>query len=370
MPQGRDALYRLIAGEASWPPVVVPFGLDPFGWHGVQPSYREVCAFALERCTLLPKVLPFTSPLMTGRGDCAAQITEQGEHNGSVVRRFEIPTSGMPLWSEMVRTPGDTSWKTRSRWIESKEDISRFLGLTGLTGEAPDIDAVRVKESAVGEYGLPYVEVVDPFYMVSEMMPTDFFYITLREDTKLVTALIDQTAERILDCIEVLCRDAGCPFILRLIGAEMAVPPFMSRDDFLRFEGDFYLEAHRLTARHGIPAAFHCHGPVRDIMNDVWEMGYEFFEVFEPPPRGNVTIAEALEAAQGRGIVFGGVDEVLFNTGSTDEVRDAVMRCLDDARPTRRPYILSQSATPFHDPLSPQARDNLLLFMELGVNGA
>jgi len=368
MSQGRDALYRLIAGEASWPPVVVPFGLDPFGWHGVQPSYREVCDFALERCTLLPKVLPFASPLMTGQGESAVRTTEFSEPDGSVVRRFEIPASGMPLRAEMVRTPGDTSWKTRSRWIESKDDIRGFLDLNDLTGEVPDIDAVRVKESAVGDYGLPYVEVVDPFYMVSEMMPTDFFYITLREDTDLVTALIDRTAERILGCIDMLCRDAGCPFILRLIGAEMAVPPFMSRDDFLRFEGDFYREAHRVSARYGIPTAFHCHGPVRDIMNDVWEMGYEFFEVFEPPPRGNVTIAEALDAAQGRGVVFGGIDEVLFNTGTTTEVKGAVMKCLNDARPTGQPYILSQSATPFHDPLSLQARDNLLLFMELGVN--
>ncbi len=64
------------------------------------------------------------------------------------------------------------------------------------------------------------------------------------------------------------------------------------------------------------PPRFHCHGPVRGIMADVWEMGYDLMEPFEPPPRGDVSIAEALEGAGGRGIVFGGVDDVLLQRGS------------------------------------------------------
>ncbi|MDP2982320.1 MAG: uroporphyrinogen decarboxylase family protein, partial [Candidatus Latescibacter sp.] len=154
-----------------------------------------------------------------------------------------------------------------------------------------------------------------------------------------------------------------------LIGAEMAAPPFMSRGSFLRFEGKFYRDAAAITRRYGVPASFHCHGPVRDIMNDVWEMGYAFIEPFEPSPRGNVTIAEALAAARGRGIVFGGIDEVVFTMGSKDELRAAVKTCLDDSRGAGAPYILSQSATPFYDPLTPSAKENILLFMELGIKG-
>jgi len=369
MGQGRQALYDLLENRVTWPPVVVPFGLDPFGWHGERDSYREVCDFALENCALLPKVYPLGDPLAIGNGEVEIITDMEVEPDGTMVRRYELIGSGRSLMMEEIQTPGDSSWKARRRWIETDSDLDFFLSLKGLVHSQPDLDAVREKERQVGMYGLPYVEVFDPFYMVCEMFPTDSFFIKTRTDTDRIVKLISSSGERILEGIKTLCRDAGCPFILRLVGAELAVPPFMSRDDFMRFEGDFYREVSEISHCYGVPASFHCHGPVSGIMDDIWEMGYSFIEPFEPEPRGDVTIAEALYCADGRGVVFGGVDDVIFNTGTMDDVRRAVKRCLDDARGTGAPYILSQSATPFYEPLTESAKQNLLLFMELGTKG-
>ena len=369
MGQGRQALYALLEGEVSWPPVVVPFGLDPFGWHGARESYREVCAFALEHCTLLPKVLPFSNPLFMGSGDVGITTAIDVQTDGTRVRRHELTGVDRILYMEEVQTKDDISWKFHKRWIDSDEDLNLFLALTGLAAEEPDIDAVREKELQVGQHGLPYVEVADPFYTVCEMFPTDIFFIRTLTDGERINRLLHQTGGRIVDGIEALCKDAGCPFVLRLIGAEMAVPPFMSRDDFLRFEGGFYTRVAAIARRYGVPTAFHCHGPVRDIMDDVWDMGYAFIEPFEPPPRGNVSIAEALAITGSRGVVFGGVDEVILATRGPDEVRETVQSCLNDAIGSDTPYILSQTATPFYDPLSDAAKENLLLFMELGTRG-
>ena len=368
MGQGRKALYELLGGKASWPPVVVPFGLDPFGWHGSQESYREICEYALEHCTLLPKVVPFQEPLFIG-GGAEVTATQEIQSDGTLIRRHKLTARGKNLETEEARTPDDSSWKTKRRWIENDSDLEFFLSLGAMTPAKPDIGVVREKERQAGAHGLPYVEVGDPFYTVCEMFPTDMFYIKTLTEPETIEQLLDTTAVRIISGIEELCSEAGCPFILRLIGAELAAPPFMSRESFLRFEGKFYRDTAAITRRYGVPASFHCHGPVGDIMNDVWEMGYAFIEPFEPPPRGNVTIAEALAAARGRGIVFGGIDEVVFTMGSKDELRAAVKTCLDDARGTDAPYILSQSATPFYDPLTPSAKENILLFMELGTKG-
>jgi len=369
MAQGRRAIFELLKGEASWPPVVVPFGLDPFGWHGEQESYRELCDFALEHCTLLPKVYPFSDPLAVGKGEIEVISDIQEETDGTFIRRYDLIGAGREMYMEEVQTPGDSSWKNRKRWIESEEDFEFFLGLDDVSPPEPDIEAVRKKERDVGEHGLPYVETPDPFYTVCEMFPTDEFFIRTRTDTERIVRLISSVAERMLESIENLCRNAGCPFILRLIGAEMAVPPFMGVYDFMFFEGEFYRRVIGITKKYGVPASFHCHGPVRDIMDIVWEMGYSFIEPFEPPPNGNVTIAEALGAAKGRGVVFGGIDDVVLNNGGEDEVRRAVERCLDDARGKGKPYILSQSSTPFSDPLDDRTRENYLVFMELGVKG-
>lgn len=366
---GRQAIFDLLHSKVSWPPVVVPFGLDPFGWHGSRESYDDLCEFALQHCTLLPKVYPLEEPLFLGEGKARIETKETEESDGNQIRIHELIGGPRPLSMEEVKSRGEMSWKTSKRWIEIEEDFAAFLSLDSLVPAVPDIESVRIKEEQVGKHGLPYAEVRDPFGVVSEMFPTDLFYIKTIADRPRIEKLLSLTGRRILTSIERLCRDTRKPFILRMIGSEKAVPPFMSRKDFLEFEGPFYREVAGIASRYQVPAAFHCHGPVRDILSDVWSMGYSFVEPFEPPPRGNLTVAEALDLTSGRGIVFGGVDDVLLSTGNAVEVRDALEKCLREARPSGQAFILSQSATPFFDPLSENARRNLLLFLEMGVAG-
>jgi hypothetical protein len=369
MPQGRSALYALLQSRVSWPPVVVPFGVDPFGWHGQRQSYDDLCRFALKHCTLLPKVYPLETPLCVENDGLYIETEEVVQGDGDTVRKHRLIGGPCPLSMEEIQSRGEMSWKTGKRWIETEEDFAAFLSLESLVPAVPDILSVRTKEEQIGDHGLPYAEVTDPFGMVSEMFPTEVFYVKTITDRPRIEALLSLTSRRILRSIEQLCRDTRRPFVLRLIGAEQAVPPFMSREDFLHFEGPFYRQVAETASKYEVPAAFHCHGPVREILDDVWRMGYSFVEPFEPPPRGNLSIAEALEMTAGRGVVFGGVDDVLLSTGSVDEVRRAVERCLSEARNSNCPFILSQSATPFFDPLGEKARKNLLLFLELAVRG-
>ncbi len=370
MPQGRNALYSLMDGDAFWPPVVVPFGLDPFGWHGERESYRELCDYALDNCTLLPKVYPFEGQLAIGDGDICIREFEEKLEDSSVIKRFTLSgNANRELSMEEIRTPGDSSWKNRKRWIESDEDLDFFLGLESLAPITPVISAVQAKEKQVGSHGIPYIETPDPFYTACEMMATDEFFIKARLETDKIETLVHSIGERMLVSIETLCRETGCPFILRLIGAEMAAPPFMSRDDFMRFDGWFYKKVIEITNRYNVPASFHSHGAVSGVLNDVWDMGFAFMEPFEPAPNGDVSIAEALEITNGRGVVFGGVDDVVINSGNRNELESMVTRCLDDARDTGKPFILSQSSTPFSDPLTDAAKENYLLFMQIGTHG-
>jgi hypothetical protein len=369
MQQGRQTIIDLLNGTVSWPPVVVPFGLDPFGWHGEQESYRDVCDFALDYCTLLPKVYPVSDPLYVGKGKTEVISDTETRSDGTRIRRHELRYKKRTFSMEETQTPGDSSWMVSKRWIENEEDFNLFLGMDDLPPAEPEIEKVRLKVRQVGEHGLPYVEIRDALSIVCQMLPTVTFYIKTVTDFDRLSHLISIAAERVLYIITRLCRETGPLFILRLIGAELAVPPFMSRRDFLRFNEDFYTEAARIARDCGIPAAVHCHGPVREIAGDIWQMGFSIMEPFEPPPRGNLTIAEALSLTNSRGIVLGGVDDVLLNTGDCQAVRNAVQQCLDGARDTGKPYVLSQSATPFFDPLSERAKENLLLFMKLGTAG-
>jgi len=175
------------------------------------------------------------------------------------VRKYELGGTKKLLSIEEVQNPGDSSWHIRKRWIENEDDFEIFLGLKKLSPSEPDIEAVRVKENQIGEYGLPYAEITDPFGIVSEMFPAETFYIKILNDTERIMKLLTLTGQRLVNCIEALCRDTGVPFILRLIGAEMAVPPFLSRDNFFYFEEEFYRQVAEITRKYNILTAFHCH---------------------------------------------------------------------------------------------------------------
>jgi hypothetical protein len=94
----------------------------------------------------------------------------------------------------------------------------------------------------------------------------------------------------------------------------------------------FYRQVAGIASKYQVPVTFHCHGPVWEILDDVWEMSNSFGEAFEPPPPGDLSIAEAFQMTAGKDIVFGGLDNVLLNTSSMKEARQAVERCLNEAR--------------------------------------
>lgn len=367
MNQGKNAIFKLLEGEVLWPPVVVPFGLDPFGWHGEKESYKEICKFAIDNCTLLPKVFPFPNYLSIGKGSIRVVSKLYSESNGVKVRKSIIEGINTCLVMEEIQTPEDSSWKIRKRWLEKEEDIDIFINLKKIEPCEPDTKLIEKKAKQLGSSGLPYAEIMDPFSVVSEMFNTDIFYIKLLTDNERILYLLKETGERIIKSIESLCRKVKAPFILRLIGAEFAVPPFLSREDFLKYNENFYKNVITITKKYDIPAAFHCHGPLKDIMNDVWDWGYSFIEPFEPPPRGNVTIKEALEASSKKGIVLGGIDEVVLNTGTKEEVEIHVNSCLSQAKNKNKPFILSQTATPFFEPITNNVQEKYLLFLKLGI---
>jgi uroporphyrinogen-III decarboxylase len=76
----------------------------------------------------------------------------------------------------------------------------------------------------------------------------------------------------------------------------------------------------------------HCHGNCMEFLEVMAEMGVDSIEPLEPPPFGNVNLAEAKRRLHGRMLLSGNVMSNLFNR-LTDpaETRDMVKRAIDDA---------------------------------------
>jgi len=76
----------------------------------------------------------------------------------------------------------------------------------------------------------------------------------------------------------------------------------------------------------------HCHGNVRSTLEAVIERGADFFEPVEPPPDGDITMAEAKSLAAGRITLGGNIEARLMAYGSAEEVERATRAALEGGK--------------------------------------
>jgi uroporphyrinogen-III decarboxylase len=108
-------------------------------------------------------------------------------------------------------------------------------------------------------------------------------------------------------------------------------------------------ERQLVTAIHSqapdIPVYVHTCGAIGDRLELMAQSGYDGLECMDPPPLGNVELAEAVQRVGHRMFLKGNLDSVgVLLCGSQQDVDRAVRRCLDEGR-NASGYILSTACS-------------------------
>lgn len=339
------------------------YGVDRFShpWMGRDASYARLLEFTEPREHIfamhlsyyasfgLTDVLGVSDPLAVER---KSHRVENATHTEWTLRTPKGDLTARYTENDGVRTV----WR-HDLLIKSDDDIDRFLAAP-FAPAPPDVVAFEAKRQALGERGLVEIEMPDPLCLVVENMNYEDFMVRTVTMPAKIDALLERAGELIYAWLEGLLA-AGFGPVFRIFGPEYAAPPVMS----LKRYRD-YVTAHDrplvdLIHRHGGFVRYHCHGPIRRLLDDFLALGVDMTDPCEAPPGGDITLRELADRV--------GRDMVLMGNIQLDDIERAPAEEIDrlvgeaiEAAGGRAPFILCATASPFSAPLPPVTERNLM----------
>jgi len=254
-----------------------------------------------------------------------------------------------------------TSWYTEPL-VKTVEDAEALLSVP-YEFVPPDLSPALQYIEKVGERALAEANISTPLVSVSRLMHFDQFLLWCAAERDLIHRLISTMAERVRLGLEyVLAAGLGPCFWMG--GSEQATPPMMSPamyDDFVvRYDAPLM----DLIHQHGGLVHVHCHGKVRGILDRLVAMGVDLLDPIEPPPDGDVTMAEARELTKGKITLLGNIEFRELEFASPSRIRELVRTAIREAGER---MVLYPSATPI-ERLTVRYRDNALAYIDAGRN--
>ena len=327
----------------------VPFStynLSPVGEnrHTRDDSYRELLELVAAKSAVLSKMAAqggVREP--EGLSEKHVAQTDEGK-----VTTTTLHTPKGDLKSVMVR-PTDQPAYVTEHYIKTDEDVARYMSIPYEPADS-DLSRAIALYDAVGEGGLVYVAYPDPMYSAGRLFDYEDFVVRCFTDLDNVLVLIDHIFEREREQVRGLADAAkGRDFLMYTAGPEAACPPMMRPEIFSRIVTPYHTELVNIFHDAGILVSMHCHGRVRDVLGEAIKCGFDVIEPIEPPPQGDITLAELMQEADGRIALMGHVQDQELHYAEPGHFTRLVEH-LANVVDGRTGYLCTPTCTPFQYP--------------------
>ena len=270
--------------------------------------------------------------------------------------RIETPKG--PITNRWRRDPDVATTWTLKHYIESDEDLERFLSIP-YEFQPPDMGEIRRLENRMGESGVLLFGIGDALGHVAPLFEFQDFIMRFMEDPEPIHDLLARAArmlEDIVDYVDGKVKDA----VFRLWGPEYAGPPLMNPAKsfeplVLRYDAPLVQK----IKNSGNIAVIHCHGKLKELLDPMLDMGADVLEPLEllPVSTADVTLVELKEKLGGRMALMGGMQAMDLDNGTPELVRERVRSLLSDGMPGGG-FTLIPTSTPLNLPLPEAIVDN------------
>jgi len=253
---------------------------------------------------------------------------------------------------------------TMEHLVKEPSDLKKLLSVPYVAEEF-DPKGYWEADKQVGDGGIAMFGLPHAMYGLQDMIGSEnfaFWSLECRED---MLEIMAEYGRRIQGHVK-RALAAGIKGAYGWVGPELCIPPLMSVRDFddfvTRFDKPIIDEIHNGGARVWV----HCHGKMGPVLERFMEMGVDVLNPLEPPPMGDVTVAEAFERIGDRMGIDGGIQTHDLMVLPAERMRELVADVLEQGRGRR--LIFCPSSGYMEDP-EPGERliENLLIFIEDGV---
>jgi uroporphyrinogen-III decarboxylase len=322
-------------------------------------GYREVLEAARD-CADAEYDWAFPTGLFHTAWDTAPDRGRTGtERAGSGRLRHTVRTPRGILDSVVQDRPGGG---TAKHWIENVEDARRLLSMP-YEPVRPDLSGfLAARAASAGRY-LAKVTLADPAGSLGLIDPATCALWTI-EERPLLRDILETAFTRIADELAWLLEGGAGP-LFYFNGPEYALPPLMSPADFEEFVVACDTRLVDQVHRGGGITQIHSHGRVSRFLESFARTGTDSLNVLEPPPLGDVVLADAKRRVGDRICLVGNIQYQELDAATEAEVDALVREAIGQGAPGGG-FILALCAAPFEVPLPPRAARNLVRYLRAG----
>lgn len=349
----RDRLLTTIRGGVA---DRVPLILEKFHHEAPEqvedPAKREIVERAIDQTHVFLSCPSFVNRYLVTPRQRISKVSRR-ERKDDVTTTTEIDTpKGKLMAVTGANTITETTWTIKYP-VESLEDIEKIRSAPWEL--PPDLAPPDLSERPACHRtrGIVRTSVSSPFVCVAGMMPYQYFLELCATEFDLIKELTAQCQERILSVLDVVLSEGTVEYVW-MGGCEWVTPPMASPKVYEELVQRFEKPVIERIHAGGALSHVHCHGNVRSTIEMVIERGGDFFEPMEPPPDGDITLAEAKALVDGRMTLGGNLEARVLENESVDVVEQAVAAAFEGGK---KRMVLQTTAGPI-GPITPRIAEN------------
>ncbi len=268
---------------------------DPFNIYS-DPSWKPLLDLAREKTDrTVMRSVRFRSLSPSPLDEATTTKTEY--ENGSRITTRTVRAGGRTLTSRSRRDPDvNTTWVLEPL-LKDAEDIKAWLQIPAdeRLGEV-DVQPILDTERKLGDSGIVMLDTADPLCLAAGMFELGQFTVLALTEPQLFHRLLEWHARALWRRTEAVA-EALPGRLWRIFGPEYASPPYLPPALFPRVRRSRYDEPMvQAIQRRGGFARIHCHGKLKAILGAIAETGCTGLDPIEPPPQGDVQLAEVRRA--------------------------------------------------------------------------
>lgn len=334
-------------------------GRGAFYWS--DPSYARLIRAIRERTDLLRMWYPHsTEVFLHSASRVPIDVADRREGDATVTERIYHTPKGDLRQVTKVIDGVHTTWEVE-HLCKSLDDVEKALSVPY---EPPvyEAGAGAAVERKMGDTGIILGDASDALCSVAPLMEFGEYTVWALTEPDHFQRTLDRVHERIMQNLRRSLRAFVAP-LYRICGPEYATPPFLPPECFARFVVPYVRDIAELIHAHGAKARIHCHGRIGRVLDMILETGVDAIDPCEPPPDGDIELADVKRRAGSRLCIFGNIEMKLLETGSGEDVEREVRRTMDAAK-LGGGFVLSPTDSVYGSPLPRKTEDNYLRFID------
>ncbi|OFY51483.1 MAG: hypothetical protein A2X22_03170 [Bacteroidetes bacterium GWF2_49_14] len=279
--------------------------------------------------------------------------------NGSRCIRRTVHAGRRILTMETRQDPDiNTIWTTEPL-LKDLDDLDAFLELPVFgAGETVNATEFLKVETDIGDTGLVMIDTPDPLCLAALLFDMSNYTMVALTEQERFHRLLERFSEVLLAKTEEVAKLLPGR-LWRIYGPEFASPPYLPPYLFREYVSRYVGPMIDLIHQSGGFARVHCHGNIRDILDDIVVMGADAIDPIEPPPQGDVTLKFVRERYGDRLVLFGNLECADIENLPTSEFEKKVRQALDEGTAgSGRGFVLMPSASPYGRVLGERAMRN------------